>query len=87
MKRRTVEKSYYFEGVGLHTGTECRILIAPSTKGIVFIKDGVSIPAHYTNVVNTKCCTVLGKGSTTIKHLMAALFVHFGLFCVYTNWY
>lgn len=81
MKRKTVDKSYLFEGIGLHTGEDCRILVAPSTstKGIVFIKDGVPILAHHTNVVNTFCRTVLGVGNTTVstvEHLMAALFVH-----------
>lgn len=53
-----------------------RIYPACENNGIVFIRNGVRIPAICEYVVNTSYCTILGKsGETihTIEHLMATI--------------
>lgn len=68
------------EGVGVHTGSACRVDIAPAPpkSGIVFVLPGdVRIPATAEFVTETARATVLGKDGvtvSTIEHLMAALF-------------
>ena len=51
-------------GIGLHSGrrAQLRLLPAPAGSGIVFRRTdlGVSIPARFDHVVDTKLCTVIG---------------------------
>ena len=73
----TVSSSLHFSGVGLHTGTMASVVVhpAPVDHGIVFKSNGVLIPAMYTQVCDTKLCTVVahkGVKVMTIEHLMAA---------------
>jgi UDP-3-O-[3-hydroxymyristoyl] N-acetylglucosamine deacetylase len=76
----TLREPITFEGVGLHTGTPCRVdvLPAPVGTGLRFTLDGqVSFPAHAEYVIETARATVLGKdGKTvsTVEHLLAAIF-------------
>ncbi|MGZ3519616.1 MAG: UDP-3-O-acyl-N-acetylglucosamine deacetylase [Vulcanimicrobiaceae bacterium] len=76
----TLREPIGFEGVGLHTGTPCRVDVfpAPAGSGLRFTLDGqVSFPAHAEYVVETARATVLGKdGKTvsTVEHLLAAIF-------------
>ncbi|HEY8314076.1 MAG TPA: UDP-3-O-acyl-N-acetylglucosamine deacetylase [Candidatus Baltobacteraceae bacterium] len=76
----TVRERIVFEGVGLHTGTPCRVEVAPAPPetGFRFTLDGaVSFPAHAEYVIETARATVLGKdGKTvsTVEHLLAAIF-------------
>ena len=78
----TLSADIRFDGVGLHTGKECGIVIrpAPAGAGVTFINntDGHAIiQARPENVISAHHGTVLGdaKGKTvgTVEHLMAAL--------------
>jgi len=76
----TLRSPLTFEGVGVHSGSACRIEIAPAppNSGIAFVlPGGARIPATAEYVTETARATVLGKdGETvsTVEHLMAALF-------------
>jgi len=66
------------EGAGLHTGQPCRAAIKPAEEdvGIIFRRDGVSIPARVECVVSTSRSTTLGRnGATvgTVEHILAAM--------------
>jgi UDP-3-O-[3-hydroxymyristoyl] N-acetylglucosamine deacetylase len=81
--QKTLLKPISFKGIGVHSGEEVsvRLLPAPEDHGIVFIrtdlKEKNAIAAHYSNVVDTKMCTVIanqyGAKVSTIEHLMSAL--------------
>jgi UDP-3-O-[3-hydroxymyristoyl] N-acetylglucosamine deacetylase len=67
-------------GIGLHSGAKVSLTLnpAPAGHGIVFRRSdlGVSWPARYDHVHDTRFCTVLGEGDArigTIEHVMAAL--------------
>ena len=77
-KEKTLKESLSFEGVGIHTGERTKIILHPEEegKGIVFLKDGVRIPALYKYVVNTNHSTDLGREGKvvkTVEHLLASL--------------
>lgn len=82
--QKTLRTSAQCSGVGVHSGSNVniRLLPAETDTGIVFVrtdlKNGArSIKANWSNVVDTRLCTVIGNphgGSVaTIEHLMAAL--------------
>lgn len=76
--QRTLAERVTFTGVGIHTGAKARLTLhpAPVDQGIVFQKDGVSIPATYQYVVSTQRSTNLGREGVvvaTVEHLLAAL--------------
>ena len=80
MEQRTLNRTYTFEGKGLHTGCKSRILVAPAPagSGIVFRRTdlGVDIPALADNVSSTARSTTIssdGASAGTIEHLMSAL--------------
>lgn len=70
-------------GIGVHSGRICHLALlpAPVGTGILFRRTdlGVTIPARFDHVVDTRLCTVLGlpgrRDATvgTVEHLMAAL--------------
>lgn len=71
-------------GVGLHSGKPVKVkfLSAEANSGITFVRTDIKksnnvIQAIYSNVINTKMCTVIGNTAgasvSTIEHLMAAL--------------
>ena len=67
------------DGVGLHTGRRSSLTLLPavSDAGIVFICDGVEIPATAEQVVDTRRATTLGQGEArvmTVEHLLSALY-------------
>jgi len=76
----TLKSALHFAGVGVHTGAQARIEIAPAPpgSGIVFLLNGsVRVPATAEYVTETARATVIGRdGATvsTIEHLMAGLF-------------
>lgn len=80
MKRRfTVSKRLDFEGKGLHSGADSRLIIHPAEPGtgIVFRKDNVLIPAHHRYIIETERRTVLekdGKRVETVEHVLSALY-------------
>ena len=81
--QRTLKSSIDCVGVGLHSGRRVSLTLrpAPIGHGIVFrrIDIGVSIPARFDHVVDTRLCTVLGLPGrpetriATVEHVMAAL--------------
>jgi UDP-3-O-[3-hydroxymyristoyl] N-acetylglucosamine deacetylase len=78
IRQTTLRKAISFDGVGLHTGDriEVRVSPAPTDAGIVFLADGVRIPARTENVVSTIMATTLGKDGavvSTVEHLLAAI--------------
>lgn len=77
-RQRTLRGEVEIRGYGLHTGKPSTIKIKPATvdSGIVFVKEGVEIPAHYRWVVDVSRATNLGKEGVTVRtveHLLSAL--------------
>lgn len=81
---RTLNRPVHFVGIGLHSGRSAAMVIhpAPSGTGIQFERVDVApgkriIQAHWSNVSDTRLCTVLsnpmGVSVATVEHLMAAL--------------
>ena len=76
--QQTLADSARFEGIGLHTGADCSVLVcpAPTDHGVVFHVEGTTIPALAENVATTNRCSSLARGSAsvaTVEHLLAAL--------------
>ena len=79
----TLRRPVSCEGVGLHGGSPARLRLVPAPvgQGIVFRRTdlGVSIPARFDLVTDTRLCTVLACPDDpsirvgTLEHLMAAL--------------
>lgn len=79
----TLRQSVSFSGVGLHSGRAARVVVQPqaANMGIWFARsdlpEAALIPAHYTNVPQSRLCTKLrgedGAEVSTVEHLMAAL--------------
>lgn len=79
MKQHTFEKNIEIKGIGLHSGFDSvlKIMPAPENTGIVFEQNEISIPALYSNVKDTRNCTLLKKDGavvSTIEHLMATFY-------------
>lgn len=78
-EQSTLRQDVSFEGIGIHTGAKCSLLIHPAEagSGIVFLRDRVRIPATPSHVVDTSSRgTTLGLNGTKvvcIEHLLAAL--------------
>ncbi len=84
VRQRTLKNRISCSGVGLHSGDEISITIAPAEAGtgILFRRTDVTdrdadIPATWDRVTDTRLCTSIGNdagvGVGTIEHLMAAL--------------
>lgn len=81
--QQTILRPVSMNGIGVHTGQKITLVIKPAqvNTGIEFIRtdlaDNNYIKATYTNVVDTKLCTVIaneaGVKVSTIEHLMSAL--------------
>jgi len=76
--RRTVARTAELSGVGLHTGSACRVRLTPAAAGtgIVFVREGQPIPARLAQVVATERRIALHAGShrvETVEHLLAAV--------------
>lgn len=74
---RTLSSSIVVEGIGLHTGAAARVVVHPASapRGLIFLRDGVEIPALAEYVTDTRRCTTLGReGRTvsTVEHILAA---------------
>ena len=72
-----------FEGIGLHTGEQAQLRILPgeANSGYVFVRMDLEgapeIPAHVSNVSETRRGTTLKSGEATIhttEHVLAALY-------------
>ena len=82
LKQRTLKNSIKTTGVGLHTGARVDMTLrpAPPDSGVVFhrvdLAQSVAIPAHATNVGDTRLSSSLEKDGvkiSTVEHLMSAL--------------
>ncbi len=76
--QRTLERPVEIRGYGLHTGkpSTVRIKPAPVDTGIIFVREGVEIPAHFSHVVDVSRATNLGSNGAvvrTVEHLLSAL--------------
>jgi len=77
-EQATLASSVVFSGVGLHTGAECRVEIAPAPPdtGYVFVSGGVRIPAIAEYAIESDMATVLGRDGvtvSTVEHVLSAL--------------
>ncbi|MBF0563336.1 MAG: UDP-3-O-acyl-N-acetylglucosamine deacetylase [Alphaproteobacteria bacterium] len=83
MRQHTLKTAINCTGVGLHSGTKISMTLHPAEDGtgIVFRRVDIAgagsvIPAHWSHVVDTRMCTVIGNDAKvtigTIEHLMAA---------------
>ncbi len=82
-RQRTLKSVIGCNGVGLHSGGRVSMTLrpAPIDTGIVLrrtdiVAGGAVIPARWSNVVDTRMCTMLGNGGKatvgTVEHLLAA---------------
>lgn len=80
--QQTLNKSYSFEGKGLHTGRTAKMTVgpAPVNTGVVFrrtdLGENALVEAVAENVSNTARSTTISKGDasvSTIEHIMSAL--------------
>ncbi|MCW8804671.1 MAG: bifunctional UDP-3-O-[3-hydroxymyristoyl] N-acetylglucosamine deacetylase/3-hydroxyacyl-ACP dehydratase [Ignavibacteriaceae bacterium] len=81
-KQRTLAKAVSMSGIGLHTGTECKLTFkpAPENHGIKFVRTDLGgnpeIPAIAENVVDVSRGTTIGIGDAkvhTVEHVLAAI--------------
>src|SRR6186713_954831 len=77
--QQTIANPFLLEGIGIHTGAQCRIVVHPTEPdtGRRFESGGVTIPARADCVVDTARCTTLGRDGvriSTVEHLLSALF-------------
>src|SRR2546421_358250 len=77
-RQRTFKQRAALSGIGLHSGAAVRLTLAPAPidSGLVFIREGVEIPARSEFVIDTTLNTSLGRRNVrigTVEHLLAAL--------------
>lgn len=77
-RQRTFKQRASLNGVGLHSGANVRLTLAPAPadSGIVFVRAGKEIPALAEFVVDTTMNTSVGRDGLrigTVEHLLAAL--------------
>ena len=77
-RQTTINRIFRLSGIGLHTGNEVSLEFLPRKEhGIVFITNGVQIPARYDFVADTRLSTQIANDKvpvSTIEHLMAAFY-------------
>jgi UDP-3-O-[3-hydroxymyristoyl] N-acetylglucosamine deacetylase len=78
-RQRTLRREVLFSGIGLHTGQEGTLRIAPAGpgEGRVFYREGRRVPALAENVAPSARCTRLaadGAEVLTPEHVLAALY-------------
>ena len=77
--QQTLATEVVFEGVGIHTGKHCRLVVKPAEvhHGRVFQAPcGTRIPARVDHVVNCDRSTILGVGEARVhtpEHLLSAM--------------
>ena len=81
--QKTLEESFSFSGIGLHSGIIANVKMLPADEdtGIVFVRKDLDkdnkIRAIWSNVSSTRLCTTIsnnkGASVSTIEHLMSAL--------------
>ncbi len=77
-RQTTINRIFKITGIGLHTGQSVTLEFLPRREfGIAFVFNGITIPARYDMVADTRLSTLIAKdGATisTIEHLMAAFY-------------
>ena len=84
IKQKTIAKQISFDGVGLHSGINCNVILKPAkvNTGIIFSKringNYFSMPGDFKNISKSNFCTTIesedGKFKVfTIEHLLAAI--------------
>ena len=78
IRRKTLRAPIRIEGIGLHSGEVCRVILfpAPVGAGVAFECDRTIIPAVADRVSDTRLGSSLSHGGATVRtveHLMAAL--------------
>ena len=84
LNQKTIKKSIYLEGVGLHSGKKVLMTIFPAkpNSGIVFkrvdLKENNFVIPNVYNVSNASFCTTISNESgvyiSTVEHLMGAFY-------------
>ena len=77
--QRSIKKEIVIEGIGLHTGKKSKLKLIPAKEntGIVFIKNGIEIPAKVEFAKRFDFSTSLEKDGliiNTVEHLLSALY-------------
>ena len=77
MERKTLVRPNSLRGAGVWTGAQIEVTCrpAPPGQGIVFVRDGVRIPATLEHAVEAANCTGLKAGEAeiyTVEHLLSA---------------
>ena len=83
--QKTLSQPISFEGIGLHSGKNCKVKLLPAkdNEGIIFkrvdLKNKNIVKACYKNVSSAKLCTTLQNLDdvkvSTVEHLMAAFYI------------
>ena len=77
-RQTTINRIFKITGIGLHTGQPVNLEFLPRREfGIAFVFKGVTIPARYDMVADTRLSTLIadqGASVSTIEHLMAAFY-------------
>jgi UDP-3-O-[3-hydroxymyristoyl] N-acetylglucosamine deacetylase len=77
-RQTTINRIFKLSGIGLHSGHPVNLEFLPRREqGIVFVLNGVQIPARFDQVVDTRLSTLIAKDGvavSTIEHLMAAFY-------------
>ncbi len=89
MKVYTLKNEIIFEGIGLHTGKENRVILKPKRemKRRIFLKrngEEIEIPFSLENVETSYRCIAFKKDDKiifTFEHLLSALFGFYNIYC------
>ena len=78
MRQRTISTPVSATGICLHSGKTSTIKLkpAPINTGVMFLRNGVLIPALSKHVTKSSLCTTLSNKTesvSTVEHLMAAI--------------
>jgi UDP-3-O-[3-hydroxymyristoyl] N-acetylglucosamine deacetylase len=77
-RQTTINRIFKITGIGLHTGQPVTLEFLPRREfGVAFIFKGITIPARYDMVADTRLSTLIAKDGasvSTIEHLMAAFY-------------
>ncbi len=78
--QRTIKKEIYIDGIGLHTGKFCRVVLRPASKdhGIVFQRAdrNITFRPKIRDIVNTAFATTIVNNDVkiqTVEHLLATI--------------
>ena len=83
--QQTINNAVTFEGIGLHSGKNCKVKLIPSEpdQGIIFKRTDLLnnniVKANFQNVSSARLCTTLenthGAKVSTVEHLLAAFYI------------